>query len=184
MSIRLSRSEQKRRIKEVEQLVREMVELPVQALKKLPGDEEIRLLIIETQGLKGGARKRQIKYITKLLKNESLSSLYDYLTDKKGGQLKQKKQFHALEYFRDSLLNEAIARRKELAAEQAELKENWISTTIDEILEEFPLVDVSALQRLSAIYAGTRQTRHSREIFRLLHAAEELARQRDREKKA
>ena len=184
MTIKLSRSEQKRRIKEVEQLVRELVELPEPVLKKLPGDEEIRLLIIEVQGLKGGARKRQIKYITKMLKNEPLAGLYDYLADKKGGKLKQKKQFHALEYFRDSLLNEAIARRKELATDQEELTENWDSSTINEILVELPLVDVSALQRLSAIYARTRQTRHSREIFRLLRAAAELARQREKIKKA
>ncbi len=184
MTIKLSRSEQKRRIKEVEQLVRELVELPEPVLKKLPGGKEIRLMFIETQGLKGGARKRQIKYITKMLKNEPLAELYDYLSNQKGGKLKQKKQFHALEYFRDSLLNEAIARRKELAGDQEELTEHWDSSTINEILVELPLVDVSALQRLSAIYARTRQTRHSREIFRLLRAAGELARQREKIKKA
>jgi len=182
MTIKLSRSEQKRRIKEVEQLVRELVELPEPVVKKLPGDEEIRLLILEAQGLKGGARKRQIKYITKVLKNEPLAGLYDYLADRKGGKLKEKKQFHALEYFRDSLLNEAIARRKELAADQEELPDNWQSSTIDAIKKELPLVDGSALRRLSAIYARTRQTRHSREIFRLLRAAGELARQREKEK--
>jgi len=183
MTIKLSRSEQKRRIKEVEKLVRELVELPEPVLKKLPIDDDIRRLFIEAQGLKGGAEKRQIKYITKMLKNESLVGLYDYLTDKKGGKLRQKKQFHALEYFRDSLINEAIAQRKELAADQLELTENWDSLTINEIQEELPLVDVSALRRLSAMYARTRQTRHSREIFRLLHAAGELARQRGEETK-
>ncbi|HHB76078.1 MAG TPA: DUF615 domain-containing protein [Desulfobulbus sp.] len=184
MTIKLSRSEQKRRIKEVEQLVRELVELPEPVLKKLPGDEEIRLLIIEAQGLKGGARKRQIKYITKVLKNEPLAGLYKYLADRNGGTLQQKKQFHALEYFRDSLLNEAIARRKELAANQEELTENWDSSTLDAISRELPLVDLSALRRLAAMYARTRQNRHSREIFRLLRAAGELARQREKEKQA
>ena len=89
-----------------------------------------------------------------------------------------------MEYFRDSLLNEAIARRKELAADQEELPELWTSAIIDEIVRELPQVDKSALQRLSAMYARTRQARHSREIFRLLMAAAELARQRDQEKKA
>ena len=67
MSVRISRSEQKRRIKEVEKLVRELAELPEPVLKKLPGDKELRLLFIETLGLKGGARKRQIKYITRYI---------------------------------------------------------------------------------------------------------------------
>ncbi len=188
MSVRISRSEQKRRIKEVEQLVRELVELPEPVLKKLPGDKELRLLFLETLGLKGGARKRQIKYITryiiKNLDNAPLAGLYDFLGGLKGEKLKQKKEFHALEYFRDSLLNEAIARRKELAADQEELPELWTSAIIDEIVRELPQVDKSALQRLSAMYARTRQARHSREIFRLLRAAAELARQRDQKKKA
>ncbi len=188
MSVRISRSEQKRRIKEVEKLVRELAELPEPVLKKLPGDKELRLLFIETLGLKGGARKRQIKYITryiiKNLDNKPLAGLYDFLGGLKGEKLKQKKEFHALEYFRDSLLNEAIARRKELAADQEELPELWTSAIIDEIVRELPQVDKSALQRLSAMYARTRQARHSREIFRLLRAAAELARQRDQEKKA
>lgn len=181
MPIRLSRTEQKRRIKEVEQLVLELVELPEVELKKLPCDREIRPLLIETHALKGGARKRQVKYITKRLKNEPVSALYDFLAKKKGGKLREKKEFHELEYFRDSLLNEAIAKRKELAAIQEELTDTWDSTTIGEILQELPMVDAMALHRLSAIYARTRQTRHSREIFRLLRAARELLNQQKNE---
>ncbi len=183
--MRLSRSEQKRRIKEVEQLVRELVALPEHVVQRVPCDREIRLLLTETQALKGGARKRQIKYITKSiskgLATKSLADLYNFLTERKGRELRDKKQFHELEYLRDSLLNEAIAKRKQAAAAQQELSEIWESVTIGEIKKALPMVDTIALGRLAAIYARTRQSRHSREIFRLLRAARELENQREKE---
>ncbi|HEB68122.1 MAG TPA: DUF615 domain-containing protein [Desulfobulbus sp.] len=173
MTMQLSRSEQKRRIKEVEQLVRELVELPDQILNRLPGDEELIALCKETKSLKGGARKRQIKYITKLLKKEPVTELYDFLSKRKGASLHRKKQLHELEYLRDNLLDEAIALRKVLRSEQQELSETWESATITEIRKQMPAIDPIALSRLAAIFARTRQPRHSREIFRLLRAAQE-----------
>jgi len=175
MTIQLSRSEQKRRIKEIEQLVRELVELPAQVLTKLPCNNELIFLFKETRSLKGGARKRQIKYITKVLKKEPVTELYAFLSKRKGASLHQKKQFHELEYLRDNLLDEAIALRKVLRSEQQELAETWESETISEIQKQFPSIDPVALSRLAAIFARTRQPRHSREIFRLLRAAQEQA---------
>lgn len=175
MAIQLSRSEQKRRIKEVEQLVRELVELPEQVLSKLPCDDEVIFLCKEVQSLKGGTRKRQIKYITKILKKEPLADLYEFISKRKGASLQEKKQFHELEYLRDTLLDEAIAERKKLRSRQQELPETWSSETIGEIKKLLPLIDTVALSRLSAIFARTRQPRHSREIFRLLRAAREQA---------
>ncbi len=175
MAMQLSRSEQKRRIKEVEQLVRELVDLPRQEVKKLPCDQEIVDLFVEVHSLKGGARKRQIKYITKMLKSEENTELYGFLEKKKGASLQQKKAFHELEYLRDRLLEEAIEKRKVLRSEQQELTETWESETIQEIEKLFPAVDIIALSRLSSIFARTRQPRHSREIFRLLRAVQEQA---------
>ncbi len=180
MTMQLSRSEQKRRIKEIEQLVRELVELPAQVLTKLPCDEELIFLFKETPSLKGGARKRQIKYITKILKKEPVTELYDFLSKRKGASLHRKKQFHELEYLRDNLLDEAIALRKVLRSQQQELSETWESETIGEIQKQFPAIDPVALSRLSAIFARTRQPRHSREIFRLLRAAQEQVEQEKR----
>ena len=171
MAIQLSRTEQKRRIKEVEQLVRELIELPGQEVKKLPCDQEIVDLFVEAQPLKGGARKRQIKYLTKVLKNEEKAELYAFVEKKKGVSLQQKKDFHELEYLRESLLAEAIEQRKVLRSEQQDLTETWSSTTVRDIQNLLPSVDPVALSRLSAIFARTRQPRHSREIFRLLRAA-------------
>ncbi len=169
--MQLSRSEQKRRIKEIEQLVGELVELPKTVLEKLPCDTELLSCFQEAQLLKGGARKRQLKFLTKLLRNESLEDLYGFLSLRKGSELEQKSKFHELEYLRDRLLDEAIRRRKVLRSEQMELMETWSGEIIVEIVNRFPGIDIVTLSRLSSIFARTRQIRHSREIFRLLKAA-------------
>lgn len=173
MTIQLSRSERKRRMKEVGRLVRQLIELPAQDIKNIPCDPQIIELLLEAQTLKGGTQKRQIKYITKKLKDEPVSELYGCVAGKKGRALQRNKQFHELEYYRDTLLNEAIAARKALAYEQQDLAEAWSSTTVDEIRKKIPTVDPVALKRLSAIFARTRQPKHSREIFHLLRAASE-----------
>jgi len=175
MAIQLSRTEQKRRIKEVEKLVKGLVELPKQQLSKLPCDSEMVFLFKEVHSLKGGARKRQIKYLTKMLKNEPLEELYAFVEKRKGSTLRENKQFHELEYLRDSLLAEAIEQRKILRSEQQELSETWSSDTVAEIKQLLPMIDGVGLSRLSAIFARTRQIRHSREIFRILRAAQEQA---------
>ncbi len=170
--MQLSRSEQKRRIKEIEQLVKELVDLPKTVLDNLPCEPELLSSFQEAQAMKGGARKRHLKYLTKLLKGESLHELYAFLSKRKGNNLDEKRKFHELEYLRDRLLDEAISKRKVLRSEQRELEETWSGETISEITRKFPEIDSIALSRLSAIFARTRQIRHSREVFRLLKAAQ------------
>ncbi|MCI5220604.1 MAG: DUF615 domain-containing protein, partial [Candidatus Electrothrix sp. LOE2] len=82
--MQLSRSEQKRRAKQVEKLVVELAALPAGLLGELPVDEEVRLLFREIAGLKGSSRKRQIKYITKLLRDAPTEELYAFLEKRKG----------------------------------------------------------------------------------------------------
>jgi ribosome-associated protein len=169
--MQLSRSEQKRRIKEIEQLVKELVGLPKTALANLPCDPDLLSYFQEAQTMKGGARKRQLKYLTKLLKDEPLQELYGFLLERKGSNLAEKSKFHELEYLRDRLLDEAINKRKVLRSSQMELPETWSGEAIAEITVRLPGIDAIALSRLSSIFARTRQIRHSREIFRLLKGA-------------
>ncbi|WPD23683.1 MAG: DUF615 domain-containing protein [Candidatus Electrothrix scaldis] len=171
--MKLSRSEQKRRIKQVEELVEELAVLPPSLLAELPVDEEVRLLFREVDGLKGGSRKRQIKYITKLLRDEPNEELYAFLKKRKGTELEKKKQFHELEYLRDILIEEAIMARRQAKAEYADLTEDWSSEVVADIAEQLPSVDQHELHRLGFLFAMTRSKQHSREIFRLLQAAQE-----------
>jgi len=172
-TVQLSRSEQKRRLKELEKLVSELARLPKRDLARLPCDAEIRTLLEEVAVLKGGARKRQIKYVTKLLRRHPADALYDFLSSRKGAQLQRKKEFHELEYLRDALVNEAITVRQRYRSEGRELEEGWSSRVLPRILEAIPGVEGTDLLRLARLFAVTRNNRHSREIFRLLQAARE-----------
>lgn len=169
----LSRSEQKRRIKQLGKLVVELVALPPGLIGKLPVNAEIREYLGEVKGLKGSARKRQIKYITKLLRNEQSEPLYDFVSKRKGNYLIQNKQFHEIEYLRDILIEEAIETRRQARAEHHDMVEHWDSKVILDIADELPLIDSKALTRLSFLFAMTRSKKHSREIFRVLQAAQE-----------
>ena len=171
----LSRSEQKRRIKQLEKLVIQLVELPESQQKTLPLAGEMLEYIMEVRSLRGGARKRQIKYITKLLRSEPVDVLYEFVTRKQGSALSKMKQFHEIEYLRDILIEEAIVARRKAKEMQEELSENWPSEVVSDISLELPEIDEKALRRLAFLFAMTRSKRHSREIFRLLQAAREQA---------
>ena len=175
MEIPLSRSEQKRRIKHLEKLVGEMGQLPAALIDALPCSNEIKGYLREAKSLKGGARKRTLKYITKLLKNdeESVEGLYKFMAEKKGNELRKKKDFHEIEYIRDSLLNEAIEKLEMARESDEDFEENWKSSVLEEIMKEFPEVDRMLLGRLAWLFANTRNSRHSREIFRILRASQE-----------
>jgi len=178
MEIYISRSEQKRRIKQLEKLVEKMVRLPVSLMKTLPCSKEVIDLIRDTPALKGGARKRQVKYITKVLKNDSvdMDAVYAFMSERQGPALQETKEFHEMEYLRDTLLNEAIGRLKLARENHIEMEENWSSQVVAEVGKQFPGIDSSLLTRLAWLFARTRNRKHSREIFRLLRAALEQKR--------
>uniref|UniRef100_UPI0040569FE9 DarP family protein n=1 Tax=Candidatus Electrothrix sp. TaxID=2170559 RepID=UPI0040569FE9 len=171
--MKVSRSEQKRRIKQVEKLVEELAVLPAGLLNELPVDEEVQGLFQEVAGLKGGSRKRQIKYITKLLRDDPNEKLYAFLEKRKGTALQKKKRFHEVEYLRDILIEEAIAARRAAKAEYMDLTEDWSSKVVKDIAAELPSVDQHELHRLAFLFAMSRNKQHSREIFRLLQATQE-----------
>ena len=182
--MQLSRSEQKRRIKQLGKLVVELVELAPVQIAKLPLSDEARELAAEVRGLKGGARNRQIKYITKLLRHEPVEAIYDFMAKQKGSALRKKKEFHELEYLRDILIEEAINARRQAKENHRELEEDWPSTVVRDIAEELPSIDSRELTQLGFLFAMTRSKRHSREIFRMLQAAreqEELSRKMEGE---
>lgn len=173
MDIPLSKSEKKRRIKQLEKLVDEAGRLRAPMIDSLPYEEEVRDLFRQLSSLTGGARKRQVKYITKLLKNdpESVDSLYAFMAQKQGRALQDKREFHEIEYIRDSLLNEALEERRLARENLEELEEKWSSQVVEEVCTRFPGVDGMSLTRLAWFFARTRNPKHSREIFRILRAA-------------
>jgi ribosome-associated protein len=171
----LSRSEQKRRVKQLEELAEELAALPAAVLAGLPAGEELRGQLLEAAGMNhDGARKRLIKHITKLLREEEAPEpLYQFLAGRKGDSLLRKKQQHELEHLRDALIEEAIAARERAKARQEDFNENWRSRLAAEIAAKLPSADAGELARLAFFFSVSRNPRHSRELFRMLRAAQE-----------
>ncbi|MBU0961488.1 MAG: DUF615 domain-containing protein [Proteobacteria bacterium] len=170
----ISKSEQKRIYKQVEELARELADLSDKDLKKFPGGPVIHEEIIATRGLKGGSRKRQIKYLAKVLRQGPLEEIYLFVTQRKGSSLHAKKQFHAAERIRDTLINEAMEVQQQGFSQRIPFEPNWKSDFIVEILDEYPGMDQDEIRRVIHQYVTTRNKLHYRELFRVIKAAVDM----------
>lgn len=179
MASQLSKSEKKRRAKGIEQLVSELAELAAGEIGLLPCPKEVCDEIAAAKNLKGGARKRQLKYATKLLRDEPIEDLYHYMASKKGSALKEKRQFQEIEHLRNLLMSEAVELYEELsqsngyANEYAPIDFLHDSETITVIVSHLPEVDEVQLKNAAMQYARTRNKKFSRELFRVMKAAVE-----------
>jgi ribosome-associated protein len=74
---------------------------------------------------------------------------------------------------RDSLIEEAITVRQNARETQQEFSEDWPSKVAEDIAAALPSLNKGELVRLAYFFAISRNPRHSRELFRMLHAAQE-----------
>ena len=167
----ISRSEQKRRVQQLEQLAAALTALPAQTLSLLPGPAELSTEVRHAAAMKGGARKRQLKYLAKLLRTvENRDELYRFIDRHQGKALTAEREQRQLEQYRNALIAEAL----EYAApygDNSEQEEWWESPTLGELRHRLPHVDGRALLRLACRFAQTRDVRYSRELFRTLKSA-------------
>lgn len=168
---KISRSEQKRRYKQIEDMARELVELSNNALKKFPGSLEIKEEIVVIRGLKAGARKRQVKYLAKLLRSSSVDEMYDFLATVKGSKLKKKSLFHEAERLRDMMINEALEEYQYCLKNNLEWEPNRQSDVIDQVMSNYKSLDANVVQKLVYQYVKTRNKVYYRELFRMTMAA-------------
>jgi ribosome-associated protein len=179
MDSQLSKSEKKRRAKGIEQLVAELAVLPLREIALLPCDQEIREAIAAAKELKGGSRKRQLKFATKLLRDKPADELYDFLARKKGSILKEKREFRELEHFRNTLITEAVQRYEKRMHDNGYVNEfeppKFLkdSMIIRDIVNHLPEVDLVSLKNAAIQFARTRNRKFSREVFRIMKAAME-----------
>ncbi len=169
----LSRSEQKRRAKAVENLAQELVALSAADIKKLPCQAFILNEIVAAKTLKGGARKRQVKYIAKELRAMDTEPLLNFLEERKGSQLKKKQEFRAIEQLRDSIITEVLSLLGDAEKQGIRLDEKWHSAILERAHNDLPSLDVHGVKKSALQFAVTRKPVFSREIFRMLKAAQE-----------
>ncbi len=169
----VSRSEKKRRAKNIEKLAQELVSLSPVIIKKLPCDSWMQTEILDAANMKAGARKRQVKYITKNLRSIDTDPLFDFMAAQKGSRLKDKKEFQELERLRDAIIDEALAADRDAKHDGSPVDPHYPSGAIDDALESLAGLDENDLRRSAISFAKTRKITHSREIFRTLKAASE-----------
>jgi ribosome-associated protein len=181
MDSQLSKSEKKRRAKGLEELVSELAALSPGEIAALPCEEEVRKEITGARNCKGGARQRQLKYATKLLRDKPVEELYDFMARKKGSMLKDKREFQELEHFRNLLVTEALQLYEEKRNDNGFLNENdpgeflHGSETLQTIAKHLPEVNQDLLKNAAMQFARTRNRKFSRELFRIMKAALEKA---------
>jgi len=173
MDHEISRSEQKRRAKGLEELAGELIELSSNEIKRLPCDEPLRQEIAGAASLKGGARKRQMKHIAKEIRQTDFEPLFTFLAEKKGSKLKESKHFHELERLRDDIMSEAIAALRDGEDREGEIDAGWQGKLIVQAASEYPSLDQHAITTAAIQYARSRKPVFNREVFRLLKAAME-----------
>jgi len=133
----------------------QLVDLPVSQLKKLPLDDRLFDAIRECQAtIKHGARKRQLKFIGKLLRHADGEAIRDALEQLDAPKREAIAEFHAVERWRERLIEEGDA-------------------ALTELLAEYPDADRQQLRQLVRNARNKKQSeerlkRHSREIFQVL----------------
>lgn len=170
---RLSRSEIKRQHKQIEMAAREILVLNKAELGRLNLDSEIVEAIQLTRSLKGGALKRQTKYIAKLLKEEPIGEILEKLKLMRGSKLQEDKFHHVAEHYRDEIINEALDARDQCIMTGVEFEMDWPSDAIDAAVAEFSDIDEKDVRRSAYQYVKTRNKVHYRELFRAMRAAVE-----------
>lgn len=149
-------------------------------LKKVPCSDELKQEIRNCRGLKGGSRKRQVKYLAKVMRQEPLEYIYNFLEERKGSDLKSKKKFHEAERLRDALINEAIDDHDHCMEEHIQWDIDWPSNEVVAVMERYPTINEGEVRKAVYSYVKTRNRLHYRELFRMLKACID---QEDRKKK-
>lgn len=174
MTYYISRSEKKRRAKHLESLVKELATCSATVIKKLPCDDFVKEELLHVITISGGAKNRQIKYITKYLrKQDDTDALFDYITEQKGSKLKENAAFHELEKYRDDIISDVLVAKEQAFHLREPISENWPSMALDIVAKRFPSLDVMDIRRAATHFAKNHRVTYTREIFRILRAAME-----------
>ncbi|MCK3656380.1 hypothetical protein A4G19_11720 [Pasteurellaceae bacterium Macca] len=149
----VSKSEIKRDAEQLKKLGASLIELNAVNLEKIPLDENIREAIKLAQKLRLEARRRQVQYIGKLLRNVDPEPIQEALDKVENRHNQQQALLHKLEQVRDQLVEQA-------------------DNALNPLIEEYPNLDRQHLRNLirgaQKEKAGNKPPKNYREIFQYL----------------
>lgn len=154
----VSKTQRKRASEALQDLGAALVELSSEQLVRMILPDAIRNAVVECRRITAhGARRRQLQYLGKLMRQTESEPIAQQLAEVKGESATAKARFHSLERWRDRLLEDATA----LSA--------WI--------HQYPHSDVQQLRNLIRNVhresAAGKPPKSSRELFRLLRETSE-----------
>ena len=133
----VSKSQKKREMHQLLHLTEKALSLSDEKLSNTGLGEKILQAFKEARKMKAsGARNRQLKYITKLIKNEDTQVLEDYLRETEEAHLLENKRFHQLEKWRDRLVTEGDAALSDLLLEYPQADRQQLRTLIRQAQKE------------------------------------------------
>lgn len=101
---RKSKSQVKRELLALQELGRELVELPQTLLEQVPLTDELQHAVVKARGFKREALRRQIQHIGGLMRHADEQAIRQALVSLKKPHQAQVKVFHEIESWRDRLL--------------------------------------------------------------------------------
>jgi len=150
---RLNKSQQKREIQALLVLGKQMAALDAVALGKMDIPGELFRALLDVQGMKHGAEKRQFKLICKMLRQMNTESLQETIAELAGKKADLDKNFHRSERWRDRLIAEG-------------------QTAITEFMDAYPQANAGQIRQLARNAnkeaLQNRPLRSSRALFKLL----------------
>ncbi len=149
----VSKSEMKRDMEELQKLGEELVNLKPAVLEKFPLSEELADAIKDAQRFKNEARRRQLQFIGKLMRNEDPEPIQAALDKIRNKHSQNTAVLHKLETLRDRVIAEG-------------------DSAINEVVDLYPEADRQQLRQLARQAAKEKQSekppKAAREIFQIL----------------
>ncbi len=154
----LSRSAKKRAAKAIQELASTLITMAEADYRRLPLSGVIAEELEQARAIKShGARKRQLKHLAGLLRedDESREQIETFMAEIERGHRQKTAGFHHLEELRERLCDP-----------------DRCTEALEEIEETLPSVDTAKIHRLAKSVQNSADKRAFREIFRLLRDAE------------
>jgi ribosome-associated protein len=154
----VSKTELKRDMEELQKLGEELVGLKPSVLEKFPIPEDLAHAISDAQRFKNEARRRQLQYIGKVMRNIDIEPLQAALDKYRNKHSQASAELHKLEQLRDNVVEQG-------------------DVAINQVLELYPSADRQQLRQLARQAnkekKQSKPPRAYREIFQILKALHE-----------
>jgi ribosome-associated protein len=154
----VSKTELKRDMEELQKLGEELVGLKPSVLEKFPIPEDLAHAISDAQRFKNEARRRQLQYIGKVMRNIDIEPLQAALDKYRNKHSQASAELHKLEQLRDNVVEQG-------------------DVAINQVLDLYPSADRQQLRQLARQAnkekKQSKPPRAYREIFQILKALHE-----------